>query len=402
MDSVQVKKVKPTVLYVDDEQQNLVSFRAGFRKVYKVLIANSGDEALEILKEEHNNISVVISDQRMPKMTGVELFEKVRELYPDIMRIVLTGYSDVQDIINAISKGEVYRYITKPWNRDELMVTIDNAIEAYNLKVENRTLFTSLQEANEHLEEKVKSRTKALQRQNEELIELDGEKNHLIGIVAHDLKSPLSQIGGLIELMKFDMETFTSEQKEYIDMIQESINKQEELITQILDLNALESKASNLTIKPYDLSKLVKESAERFELTAQKKNITLEVGVIEDSFAEVDETYFGQVLQNLISNAVKFSPVDKKIFIFVKENGGDLEIHVKDEGPGLNENDKKKLFGRFQKLSARPTGGEHSTGLGLSIVKKMVEDMSGKVWCDSVEGEGADFVVSFAKASKEA
>ncbi|NLR92676.1 hybrid sensor histidine kinase/response regulator [Flammeovirga agarivorans] len=402
MDSVQVKKVKPTVLYVDDEQQNLVSFRAGFRKVYKVLIANSGDEALEILKEEHNNISVVISDQRMPKMTGVELFEKVRELYPDIMRIVLTGYSDVQDIINAISKGEVYRYITKPWNRDELMVTIDNAIEAYNLKVENRTLFTSLQEANEHLEEKVKSRTKALQRQNEELIELDGEKNHLIGIVAHDLKSPLSQIGGLIELMKFDMETFTSEQKEYIDMIQESINKQEELITQILDLNALESKASNLTIKPYDLSKLVKESAERFELTAQKKNITLEVGVIEDSFAEVDETYFGQVLQNLISNAVKFSPVDKKIFIFVKENGEDLEIHVKDEGPGLNENDKKKLFGRFQKLSARPTGGEHSTGLGLSIVKKMVEDMSGKVWCDSVEGEGADFVVSFAKASKEA
>ncbi|ANQ48204.1 hybrid sensor histidine kinase/response regulator [Flammeovirga sp. MY04] len=397
MDSVQAKKEKPTVLYVDDEQQNLVSFKAGFRKVYKVLIANSGDEALEILKEENENISVVISDQRMPKMTGVELFEKVRGLYPDIMRIVLTGYSDVQDIINAISKGEVYRYITKPWNRDELMVTIDNAIEAYNLKVENRRLFSSLQEANEHLEEKVRKRTKALQRQNEELIELDGEKNHLIGIVAHDLKSPLSQIDGLIELMKFDMETFTSEQKEYVELIQTSIKKQEELISQILDLNALDSKDTNLNIKPHNLSTLVKDAAERFELTAQKKNITLSVEVGENQIAKVDEIYFGQVLQNLISNAVKFSSENKNIFISIQPNEDYYEVHVKDEGPGLNENDKKKLFGRFQKLSARPTGGEHSTGLGLSIVKKMVEDMEGKVWCESEVGNGADFIVSFKK-----
>ncbi|WP_044200840.1 hybrid sensor histidine kinase/response regulator [Flammeovirga sp. OC4] len=400
MDSVQTKKSKPTVLYVDDEQQNLVSFRAGFRKVYKVLIANSGDEALEILKEEHQNISVVISDQRMPKMTGVELFENVRELYPDIMRIVLTGYSDVQDIINAISKGEVYRYITKPWNRDELMVTIDNAIEAYNLKVENRRLFYSLQEANEKLEEKVKSRTKALQVQNEELIELDGEKNHLIGIVAHDLKSPLSQIDGLIELMKFDMETFSSEQKEYISMIQDSIKKQEELITQILDLNALESQASNLTIRPLDISKLVKEGVERFELTAQKKEITIEVDAGENLYANVDETYFGQILQNLVSNAVKFSPKGKKISVFIQEVEDNLEVHIKDEGPGLNENDMKKLFGRFQKLSARPTGGEHSTGLGLSIVKKMVEDMNGTVSCESTYGEGADFIVAFKKVNE--
>ncbi|MBD0401243.1 hybrid sensor histidine kinase/response regulator [Flammeovirga sp. EKP202] len=400
MDSVQTKKSKPTVLYVDDEQQNLVSFRAGFRKVYKVLIANSGDEALEILKEEHQNISVVISDQRMPKMTGVELFENVRELYPEIMRIVLTGYSDVQDIINAISKGEVYRYITKPWNRDELMVTIDNAIEAYNLKVENRRLFYSLQEANEKLEEKVKSRTKALQVQNEELIELDGEKNHLIGIVAHDLKSPLSQIDGLIELMKFDMETFSSEQKEYISMIQDSIKKQEELITQILDLNALESQTSNLAIQPLDLSKLVKEGVERFELTAQKKEITIEVDAGENLHANVDETYFGQILQNLVSNAVKFSPKGKKINVFIQEEEDNLEVHIKDEGPGLNENDKKKLFGRFQKLSARPTGGEHSTGLGLSIVKKMVEDMNGTVSCESTYGEGADFIVAFKKVNE--
>ncbi|OHX65246.1 hybrid sensor histidine kinase/response regulator [Flammeovirga pacifica] len=400
MDSVQAKKDKPTVLYVDDEQQNLVSFRAGFRKVYKVLIANSGDEALEILKEESDNISVVISDQRMPKMTGVELFEQVRGLYPDIMRIVLTGYSDVQDIINAISKGEVYRYITKPWNRDELMVTIDNAIEAYSLKVENRRLFSSLQEANEHLEEKVKKRTKALQRQNEELIELDGEKNHLIGIVAHDLKSPLSQIDGLIELMKFDMETFSSEQKEYVDLIQLSIKKQEELISQILDLNALDSKASNLNLKVHDLSSLVKDAAERFELTAEKKKIKLEVSVEENQFAKVDETYFGQILQNLISNAVKFSEEDKKIYISIQPDEDSYQVHVKDEGPGLNENDKKKLFGRFQKLSARPTGGEHSTGLGLSIVKKMVEDMEGKVWCESEVDKGADFIVSFKQETE--
>ncbi|PWJ38435.1 hybrid sensor histidine kinase/response regulator [Sediminitomix flava] len=410
---------KSTVLYVDDEPQNLVSFRASFRKIYHVLTAQSGPEALEILEEKHQEISVIVSDQLMPKMTGVELLEKARELYPDIMRIVLTGYSDVQDIINSISRGEVYRYITKPWNRDELQVTLDNAIEAFNLKVENKRLFADLKKAYGQLEEeaklldqKVKERTKELEeqkeeverkriilpKQNEELNALDGEKNYLIGVVAHDLKSPLNQISGFLELISLSDENLTDEQQEYIKMISQSIDRQSDMITQILDLKAIESNSSNKNTQKLDLALLLRETAERYFLTAQKKNIVIETDIPDEKMeAMLDENYTHQIYQNLISNAIKFSPKNKKLFIRLNNVDGVLKTEVKDEGPGLSEEDKAKLFGRFQKLSARPTDGEHSTGLGLSIVKRLVEDMDGKVYCESKEGEGANFIVEFPK-----
>ncbi|MEH0155297.1 hybrid sensor histidine kinase/response regulator [Limibacter armeniacum] len=434
MNTESTPKEKPTVLYVDDEQQNLVSFRAGFRKVYNVLTANSGHEALEILTDNHQKVSVIISDQRMPKMTGVELFEQVRELYPDIMRIVLTGYSDVQDIINAISKGEVYRYITKPWDRDELKVTLDNAIEAFELKKENKKLFTNLKAAYSQLEEdakmleiKVAERTKelqaqkeqllqqkeelensrkslkrkqiVLQKQNEELMELDSEKNHLIGIVAHDLKSPLNQIEGLVELIKMDDENLNDEQREYIEHITSSIKRQQNMIMQILDLNAIEAKKSNMVLSHMNLGELLTDVADRFALSAEKKQIKITTDIDkDDSFAMVDENYFTQIFQNLISNAIKFSPEGKGVHLTLKEEKGSLQATVKDEGPGLSEEDKSKLFGKFQKLSARPTAGEHSTGLGLSIVKKLAEELGAKVWCESTHGEGASFIVEFKKS----
>lgn len=422
---------KPLVLYVDDEQQNLVSFRAGFRKLYTVLTANNGQDALDLLEEHKEDVAVIISDQRMPKMTGVELFEQVRSLYPDIMRIVLTGYSDVQDIINAISKGEVYRYITKPWSRDELRVTIDNAIEAHNLKIENKRLFSDLKIAYSQLEEdakllekKVAERTqtleeqkqtliiqkeeleksrrdlrrkqRTLQKQNEELVALDSEKNHLIGIVAHDLKSPLNQVEGIIELIKMDKDSLSEEHKEYLSMIQSSINKQQEMILQILDLNAIDSQETNMNLTELNLGELLSEVTDRFTLSAQKKNIDI-VQEIEknETFVKADENFVTQIFQNLISNAIKFSPSNKKVYVSTQILEDNIRATVKDEGPGLSESDQKKLFGRFQKLSARPTGGEHSTGLGLSIVKKLTENMGGKVWCESAANEGASFIVEF-------
>ncbi len=130
----------PTILYVDDEQDNLVSFKAVFRRQYNILIAESAAEALEILSKEA--IGLVISDQRMPKMTGVELFEKIKDLYPDTIRMVLTGYSDMQAIIDAINKGNVYQYISKPWQADELKVIIQNALETHDLRRKNRELET--------------------------------------------------------------------------------------------------------------------------------------------------------------------------------------------------------------------------------------------------------------------
>lgn len=129
---------KPSILYVDDERQNLTAFRASFRKEYRVHIAQSGEEALALLRE--HQVQLIIADQRMPGMTGVELFERLIPDFPEPIRMVMTGYSDVQAIIDAINKGQIYYYITKPWKHEELRLILENGLEAYRLKQENVSL----------------------------------------------------------------------------------------------------------------------------------------------------------------------------------------------------------------------------------------------------------------------
>lgn len=129
---------KPSILYVDDEQQNLTAFKASFRKEFVVHLAQSGEEALQLLQQ--HAVQLIIADQRMPGMTGVQLFERILPDFPDPVRMVLTGYSDVQAIIDAINKGQVYYYITKPWKHEELRLILQKALEAYQLKSENRDL----------------------------------------------------------------------------------------------------------------------------------------------------------------------------------------------------------------------------------------------------------------------
>ena len=131
---------KYSILYVDDEVDNLTSLTALLRRYYQITTAQSGEEALELLTQKE--FALVISDQRMPKMTGVELFEEIKNLYPDTIRIILTGYSEMSAIIDAINKGQVYHYITKPWVIEELKVIMDNALETYGLKADNKALNT--------------------------------------------------------------------------------------------------------------------------------------------------------------------------------------------------------------------------------------------------------------------
>lgn len=131
-------ETKHTILYIDDEPDNLLAFKAVFRRHYTIYSVQSAEEAIQTLKQ--HQIDLIISDQRMPRMTGVEFFEKIRSDFPDAIRMILTGYSDVQAIVDAINKGKVYHYITKPWKMEELKVIMDNALETYMLKVKNRAL----------------------------------------------------------------------------------------------------------------------------------------------------------------------------------------------------------------------------------------------------------------------
>lgn len=161
------KKSSPSILYVDDEKDNLTVFNSAFRRYYEIHLANSGSEGFEIMKI--NNIQLIISDQRMPEMTGTEFLKRTIIDYPDCVRIILTGYSDIEAVIQAINIGQVHRYISKPWDKEEMKIMIDNGLETYDLKQQNKMLIEDLQDANKSLEQKVIERTEKIELQNREI-----------------------------------------------------------------------------------------------------------------------------------------------------------------------------------------------------------------------------------------
>ncbi|QJB40394.1 response regulator [Chitinophaga oryzae] len=138
------------ILYIDDEIHNLNAFKASFRRLYNVFTATSAEEAVKLL-EEHE-FHIIISDQRMPKMTGIEFFESILEKYPEPIRMLLTGYADINAVVDAINKGQVYKYFSKPWNEEELKHNIEKAYEVYSLRKENKELTAKLLDVNEKLE----------------------------------------------------------------------------------------------------------------------------------------------------------------------------------------------------------------------------------------------------------
>jgi len=185
-------KSEQHILYIDDEEDNLTVFFSTFRRHYEVHLAGSGSEGLELMRK--HPMQVVIADQRMPEMTGIEFLEKIIPEYPDCIRMVLTGFSDVEAIIQAINKGRVYRYITKPWNKDGLKITIDQALETYHLKQQNKKLFLDLQETNKTLEKKVIERTKKIESQRREITDSISYASH----IQHALLPPKPELDRLL------------------------------------------------------------------------------------------------------------------------------------------------------------------------------------------------------------
>ena len=230
---------------------------------------------------------------------------------------------------------------------------------------------------------------------NNSLTALNNEKNNLIGIVAHDLKNPLSGIinaAGLLATPEHKNET-----AQLKALIQDTSSRMFKMITEILNIEEIEKSAESIRLESYNLSPVVQEVSDQFTKTAAKKKIELVTSIEDEVHALVDQRFVIQVIENLISNAVKFSPLNKKVRVSLSKTYGPARLEIQDEGPGLSEKDKAKLFQRFQRLSAKPTGDESSTGLGLSIVKTFVENMNGKIWCESTLGKGATFIVELPR-----
>jgi signal transduction histidine kinase len=279
-----------------------------------------------------------------------------------------------------------------------------NRIEVLNIlgaqaaiAIENARYYSYVEDMNKTLEQKVQLRTRELEQSNQQLVELNNEKNELMGIVAHDLKNPIGAIRSFAELI--ENKTFT--EGDAVDasrQIVQTSNRMLELVKNLLDINRLESGNMNLNIVAIDIATILDAAMWQYLSQAEAKNIRLELSnEATHSVVLADEQALMQVLDNLVSNAVKYSPLGKNIYIRIKSSDKTVRVEIQDEGEGISQEDMKKLFGKFARLSARPTGGEHSTGLGLSIVKKMVEVMNGHVWCESELGNGAMFIVELPK-----
>jgi signal transduction histidine kinase len=317
------------------------------------------------------------------------LTQKLEEAYEEIQEknreLVLREktISEQSDTLNEIHQQILEKNSELEQQKEALLDQSDYLHEA------NQTITS--------MHEQVQRQKDEILQKKEELEALNNEKNNLIGIVAHDLKSPLNQMKGLLSLVKLTS-SLDEDTRQYINMLEGSTQRLTDMIAKILDVEAIDAKKVNLTLENFDLTDILSRIVERFEMSADQKSIKVFCELPAGVCVHADKVYTEQVFENLISNAIKFSPSDKNIYVTLQTADAKAICRIRDEGPGISAEDQKKLFGKYQKLSARPTANETSTGLGLSIVKKFVDAMGGEIWCESEEGNGASFLVKLSAA----
>jgi signal transduction histidine kinase len=379
------------LLVVDDHEAVIASVEELFRGRYQVCGARNVEEALAIIRQDH--IAVVMADQRMPGMSGSELLAQVAMLKPDVPRILMTAYADIDAVMQAINQGKIYYYVSKPWEPNELEAIIDKAMEYHALLHERRRLIAELQRANNELEAKVQARTQELQEKNIALEAMNTLKNEFLGMAAHDLRSPIGNIRNLAELiLDQDGEIGQDERVEVVTMIRNLSQGMMNLLNDLLDITTIESGKIDLQPTPVAMRPYLREIEHYHRLLAEHKKIQLIIEVADNlSMAVFDKERIRQVLNNLLSNAIKFSPMHTVVRLQVHPTPPGIEFSVIDQGQGIRSEEQNKLFGAFQRTSTKPTAGEHSTGLGLSICKKIIELHGGSIGVESEVGRGSRF-----------
>lgn len=269
-----------------------------------------------------------------------------------------------------------------------LIIALTMIVATINLRrknIENRKLMAHEVENN-----------KRLIRLNEKEVKLRMDISKFMGNAAHDLRNPLNAIKSVNELLKMDPDGLNEEQLEYLNYISESTTQMAALINNLLEVNKFEEGTVVITTEPVDIHSAIKTLLFGHETSTDKKQLKVKIeSDFEGRTVVTDKGIFIQVADNLISNAIKYSPPGKKIKIALKESGNRFRLIVVDEGQGIPKSEIPKLYRRYQTLSTRPTGGEKATGLGLSIVKDLVDLIGASIEVDSQEGVGTTFVVEF-------
>jgi signal transduction histidine kinase len=355
---------KIKILYVDDEPENLVGFKASLRFDYQIFTAANIAEALNYL-QRHEDIRIIFCDQRMPGKTGVEFFEDIRTKYPLPVRILITGYTDIESVINAINFGNVFRYLKKPWTDADLISAIDEANQFY--------ITSSL-----------------LTIRNEELQKAYHELDKFAYSVTHDIRGPLLGITGAINLAR-DMHDLT-EMKEMLYLMQKSLSKLDTYILSMHDYYSL--KRGELQIAEIDLHALINEQEDVYHIFAGASDIHFETHIEQREPFRCDEVTLKLIINNLLSNAFKYQKrngdkTNKFVRLELKAENGLLEMIVTDNGIGIN----KEHIGEIYNLFFRAGSQEAGAGFGLYNVKNAVNKLNGHIDVDSVPDVGTTFRV---------
>ncbi|MBI5416149.1 MAG: hybrid sensor histidine kinase/response regulator [Candidatus Omnitrophica bacterium] len=370
------------VLFIDDEESIVDGIQRLFIKEAYGIVATTGLEDARKTLAGHR-IKVVVCDHRMPAMLGVTFLKEIKLNYPDIVRILFTGYTDFPMVEEAINQGEIYRFISKPWKTTELLATVRQAIAHYDLVMENRLLFEETNIKNEELEIA-----------NRKLTDLYKMQREFTSTVSHELRTPLASIKTAIDLVARKMlGDITKEQKEVLGRAKRNVERLRRLVDDILDLTKIESGKVELDFRMNDINRIIQEVVDTQQDVAQSRGLYLKTQLdARIPKVPVDNDRIIQVLLNLLHNAIKFT---KEGGITVtsqdKSANNHIIVSVTDTGKGIAEQDIPKLFQKFQQIESPEKNEEGGTGLGLAICKEIVGRHGGKMVVESALGKGSTF-----------
>jgi two-component system sensor histidine kinase/response regulator len=337
------------ILVVDDSasiRRLLCDYLQAYR--FRTIDTKDAKTALELL-EEHSDIHLVLSDYNMAGMDGYQLLEQIRrnKSRTELPFIGISGAGSPFLSARFIKLG-ANDFISKPVSREELYCRVINSIEML-----------------EHIEE---------------LRELNSTKNRFLGMAAHDLRNPINGISGFSELLlETEAHELDDQAKQFLQLIHQSSEEMLTIVNDLLDINAIESGKLDIQRQREDLNAIVQGRLQLFDMMARQKNIRLSFFSEVDHDVLLDRSRIYQVLDNFISNAIKFSFQEGSVEVKLIRAADTIQVEIHDSGPGLSEDDQQKLFKPFSRAAARPTAGEKSSGLGLAITKRIVEAHGGEV-----------------------
>ncbi|MBF0286502.1 MAG: hybrid sensor histidine kinase/response regulator [SAR324 cluster bacterium] len=347
-----------TILLVDDEKPNLEVLRPILEEDYHVLVAGNGKEALELIQKSEclNSIHLIISDQRMPAMDGITFLAQTIPIIPKTKRIILTAYSDVEVIIKAVNQAQIYKFLLKPIDLEDLRLTVQRALEAYDLEILNES------------------------------------KDRFFSIVAHDLKAPLHSLLGYSDVLSTDIEKMDSKQIEFAAArINMSAKRLNQFLENLLEWARIQMKKVQSSPCEIDLGKMVLHVMDLLKDSADLKEIHLSCDIAEKTKVYADRHMLEVVLNNLLNNAIKFTEKGGRVDCSAQENGPSIEVTVKDTGVGMAKEMVQRLFRVESSQSQVGTAGEKGTGLGLVLCNEFIKLNRGTISAESQPGEGTTF-----------